>query len=148
MKSLFLFVTVAAAGLLLPGCTKQEPTATPSTESGVKAADSSATDLTKTVETAKATAEKVVTDASKQVQATAAAASSKVQELLDKAKKLVAENKYQDASAIIQELTGYQLTPDQQKLVEGLKAEIQKALANKATSEGASAVGNILGGKK
>jgi len=142
MKTTILTIVIAAAGLVLAGCCKQEPTS-PS-ESGTKAADSAATDLSKAVEAAKAAGEKAATDVSKQVQETASAASAKVQELIDKTKKLIADNKYQDASAIIEELTGYKLTPEQQKLVDALKEQIQKALASKAATDGASAVGGLL----
>lgn len=143
MKITSLSVAIAVTGLVLAGCTKQETP--PSTDTGAKPADAAATDLVKTVETAKAAGEKAVADASKQVQETAAAANAKVQELIDRAKNLITENKYQDASAVIQELTGYKLTPEQEKLVNGLKEEIQKALASKAAKD---AAGNILGGKK
>lgn len=142
MKNTFLSIAIAAAGLVLVGCSKQEPP--PSTDSGSKAADSAVTDLSKTVEAAKTAGEKAVADVSKQVQDTTAAASAKVQGLIDKAKNLITENKYQDASAVIQELTGYKLTPEQQKLVDGLKEQIQKALASKAATDGASAVGGLV----
>jgi hypothetical protein len=153
MKATSFCVLIALTGLILAGCSKPES----ATESGAKATtDAAGTDLAKTVETAKAAGEKIVADASQQVQDTAAtatkqvqdataAASTKGQELIDKAKKLIAENKYQDASAILQELTGYKLTPEQEKLVLGLKDEITKALASQAAKD---AAGNILGGKK
>jgi ElaB/YqjD/DUF883 family membrane-anchored ribosome-binding protein len=142
MRIKILSVTIAVAGLALAGCSKQEPTG--ASETGTTSADTAATDLTKTVEAAKTAGEKAVADVSKQVQETTAAASAKIQGLIDKAKNLIAENKYQDASAVIQELTGYKLTPEQQKLVDGLKEQIQKALASKAATDGASAVGGLV----
>jgi hypothetical protein len=137
-----LSVAMAVAGLVLAGCSKQEPA--PSPETGSKAAGTATTELTKTVEAAKTAGEKAVADVSQQVQETTAAASAKAQGLIDKAKNLIAEKKYQDASAVIQGLTGYKLTAEQQKLVDGLKEQLQKALAGKAAADGASAVGNVL----
>lgn len=142
MKTRIFLAALAVSGVVLAGCSKQEPP--PATESGSKAAESAATDLSKTVEAAKTAGEKAVADVSKQVQDTTAAATAKVQGLIDKAKSLVVENKWQDASAVIQELAGYKLTPEQQKLVDGLKEQIQKALASKAATDGASAVGGLL----
>lgn len=137
---------MALSGLVLAGCSKQDPI--PSSDTGAQAADSAVTDLSKTVEAAKTAGEKAVADVSKQVQDTTAAASAKAQGLIDKARSLIAENKYQEASAVIQELSGHKLTAEQQKLVDGLKEQLQKALAGKAATDGASAVGNILGGKQ
>jgi len=78
----------------------------------------------------------------------AAASNSQVQGMIDKAKGLVTNQKYQDALAVVQKLSSLQLTPDQQTLVDGLKTQIQTALAKNAASDAASSLGNILGGKK
>lgn len=40
------------------------------------------------------------------------------------------------------------LTTEQQKLVDGLQASIQKGLTSKVAGEGTKALGNVLGGKK
>jgi hypothetical protein len=73
---------------------------------------------------------------------------TQVQVLIEKATGLVTDQKYQEALPIVQQLTGLQLTPEQQTLVDGLKTQIQTALAKKTTSDAASALGGALGGKK
>jgi hypothetical protein len=137
-----------AVGLMLglAGCSKQESTpiaddtkrpVAPTTDAAQKPAETAKAVATGVAESAKAASEKV-----------AAEASGKAQEWIDKAKSLVADNKFSDAAAALGNLSGLSLTDAQKKVVDGLKEQIQKALAQKAASEGASAVGNILGGKK
>ena len=77
-----------------------------------------------------------------------AAANSQVQTLIEKAKGLVTDQKYKDALTVVQQLSGMTLTPEQRSLVDGLKTQIQTALAKNAASDASSALGNILGGKK
>jgi len=141
MKSFIYILTVAATAALLVtvGCKKSE--------SGAEA------DLQKVTQPAQPPSVATpVTEAAKeataQVAATAAQASSKAQELIEKAKGLVDAKKYTDASSILQQLASLKLTPDQQKLVDALKAQIQQAATKEATAEGTKAVGNLLGGKK
>ena len=83
------------------------------------------------------TAKKVINDANTQVQ-----------ELISKAQKLVTEKKYEEAAGFIKQLSELELTPEQQKLVDNLKASIQKAMKADAVNEGAKALGNMLGGDK
>lgn len=75
-------------------------------------------------------------------------ANEKAQELLTQAKNLVSEKKYEEAGNILQSLSNMELTPEQQKLVDDLKATIQKALQSDAVKEGTKALGNMLGGEK
>jgi len=115
--------------------------------------------MKQTADSVKVVGETMVSDATKQTQDAAAAASttattaataataagtSKAQEWIDKAKSLVAQTKYSEAASVLQQLSSLKLTDEQQKLVDTLKEQIQKALASKATGEGASAVGNLL----
>jgi hypothetical protein len=72
--------------------------------------------------------QKLVTELKSEVQKIADATAKQVAEL----KSLVDQKKYSEASALLQQVTSLQLTPDQQRLVDGLKAEIQQALAGKA----------------
>jgi hypothetical protein len=104
--------------------------------------------------TAAATALQAVTSAASQTSAVAAVASSLsttnslVEGLIYNAKGLVTNQKYQDALNVVQQLSSLKLTPEQQTVVDGLKTQIQTALAKAAGADAASALGNVLGGKK
>ena len=91
------------------------------------------------------TAQTMATQAKAEATAATSAASGQAQALIDKAKALVTDQKYQDALTTLQQLASVQLTPEQQKLVDDLKAQIQTALAKKTASD---ALGGVLGGKK
>jgi hypothetical protein len=130
------FPIIAVLALALAGCSKQDSSSS-TPDDAKKATAPTADTIKQTVDTAKAAGEKAVAEAG-----------SKAQELIDKAKSLVTDNKFQDASTVLQQLGGMNLSDAQQKLVDDLKAQIQKALVNKATGDASSAVGNILGGKK
>lgn len=104
--------------------------------------------LKDTAATAKASAEKAAGEVAQQAQTVAAEATGTAQTLIDKARTLVTEKKYQDALTVMGQLSDLKLTDDQKKLVESLKTQIQKAMAGQAATDGASAVGNLLGGKK
>ena len=79
---------------------------------------------------------------------TPASATNTVQALLEQAKTLTANQKYQDALGYVAQLYNTKLTPDQKQQVDSLKAQIQSAMAQKAESEATSALGGLLGGKK
>ena len=128
-------LTVLTAGVLLlgiTGCKKETPM-----EKALNATKETAGDVGDALK-------KTASDAQAEAKKLAAAAESKAQEAIDKAKSLVNAGKYQDALTVLNNLSGTKLTDAQQKLVDSLKAQIQKALAGKATTEGASAVGNLL----
>jgi len=113
-----------------------------------KAATTAAGEVQKAAETVKTTTEKAVADATKQVESATASATAKAQAVIDQAKALVSDKKYQEAMSALQGLAGMALTPEQQKLVDDLKATIQTALTGQATKQGTSALGNLLGGEK
>jgi hypothetical protein len=125
-----LFTFAATLALGLAGCSKNEPT-TPA-----------AGDVNKAVDTAAAAATNAIAEVTNTVAATNTVDASKVPDLIDKAKGLVADGKYSDAAAVLQQLTGQSLTDDQQKLVDSLKDQIQKALAAKA-GNAADAAGGL-----
>jgi outer membrane PBP1 activator LpoA protein len=64
--------------------------------------------------------------------------------LLDQAKNLTSNQKYQEALGTLTQLYATKLTPEQKQQADDLKAQIQTAVSQKA----ASTLGNFLGGKK
>ena len=134
--------TAGAALFLAVGCSKQEPPAGETAKPTSPAASEAPTPAAATA------AQQAVTAATNQAGAAVADSMSQAQSLIDKAKGLVADEKYKDALKVVQQLSSLRLTPDQRTLVDGLKAQIQTALAKSTTSDAASAVGNALGEKK
>lgn len=86
--------------------------------------------------------------ATNQAQSAALSATNQVQGLIEKAKGLASNQKYQDALNTVQQLYTTKLTPDQQKAVDGLRAQIQAAMTKTTASNATSILGGILGGKK
>jgi vacuolar-type H+-ATPase subunit H len=149
IKTLVPAITLGAVLVWAAGCgKKEEPTPPPKAQETQKPTGAAVGEAQKAAETAKTTAETAVESAKATAAGAAEAAKAKAQEIIDKAKSLVGENKYQDALNALQGLAGMSLTDEQQKIVDGLKKQIQDALAKKAAGEATSAVGNILGGKK
>ncbi len=73
---------------------------------------------------------------------------NQVQVLLDRARNLTANQKYQDALDTVIQLYNTKLTPDQKQKVDALKNQIQTALAQKAAAEATSTLGGFFQGKK
>jgi hypothetical protein len=69
---------------------------------------------------------------------------NQVEALLEQAKSLTANQKYQEALGTLTELYKTKLTPEQKQQADALKVQAQTALTQKATS----ALGGFLGGKK
>lgn len=134
-----LVLSAAIAGII--GCAKKEEPKPPATEAP-KAAETGTATLEKAAEAARAT----VDEAKAKAEEAAAAAKAKAQEIIDKAQKLVSENKLQEALNALQGLAGMQLTDEQQKTVEALKKQIQEALSKKAAAGAGSAVERAIGG--
>jgi hypothetical protein len=155
-----LGMTAGAVLLFAAGCgSKQEPAGSESATPEQPAA-SEATQPAETpqaaVEAAGEKAQATVTAAVEQAtstvatQATAAVtgATNEVPALIEKAKGMVSNQQYQEALTVVNQLSNLKLTPEQQQLVDGLKTQIQSALAKTSASGAASALGNALGGKK
>ena len=141
MKVAKTFAVFALCGFsaLMGGCSKQEGAPAAQTQNPT---DQAATEIQKQAEAPKASVQPAVGEA-------AAGASSQAQSLIDKAKGLIENKQYPEAMNILKELSNTKLTPEQQKLVDDLKVQVEKAMAGAATSEATKsatdAVGGVLG---
>jgi len=81
-----------------------------------------------------------------------ATGTSKVQAIVDSAKTLAGEKKWDQVLQVLAQLAGDKLSPAQQTVVDGLKSDAQKQLqadlAKKATSDAGGALGGLLDPKK
>jgi hypothetical protein len=138
MKIAGSIVVIALCAGLLTACSKQEsqPAATPGPE-----APEATAEVQKQVEAVKPAAQQA-----------ASSVASEAQSMIDKAKSLIADNKYSEAMDLLKRLSSMELTPEQKKLVDDLMAQVQNAMAGAAASEATKkardAVGGMLGGNQ
>ena len=146
MKAQRTIITLGAVlAITLAGCDKpSEPNQPTSGGQSTGAANPAAEGVAAAVEAAKPAVEQ----AAKEVQAAAntavAEATAKANALIDQTKKLISETKYPDAMNLINQLSSMKLTPEQEKLVADLKAQVQKALSSLSTTNVSGAIGNLL----
>ena len=150
MKNKFLIPALALSASLVAfsGCKKEEASVTEKVAEQTKDAAASVTESVKAgtekavekvkegAEAVKAGAEKVVEKVKEEAKSLAPAPDG-AQTIIDKAQGLVGEGKFQDALSALGGLSGMTLSDAQQKVVAGLKEQIQKGLAG--------AAGNLLG---
>lgn len=163
LSSLTTFVCSLSL-LLLAGCSQSEtetPAAPPSqpkqeaatpepAPTAVAPAETPAAPASPTLqEQAKETskqAETVMQETSLAAKETLNTAQAKAQELIDQAKALVSAENWESALEKLKGLANLELTDEQQKMVDDLKAKIQKAMESKTVQKGKEALGNLLGG--
>ena len=131
MKPIQLVVALAL-GVGLVACSKQESQTPAST------AQPAAENIQKQAEAAAPAAQSAVAETASQAQG-----------LISKVQGYIADSKYSDAANVLKELSSMKLTPEQQKLVDDLTAQVQKAMAGAAASDASKkatdAVGGMLG---
>lgn len=70
---------------------------------------------------------------------------AEVEKGLTDLKTCVTEKKYSDAGTLVTKLANYQMSPEQQKVYDGLKSEWSKLAKSQAVEQGTKAVNNLLG---
>jgi hypothetical protein len=133
-------LALASAFSLIIGCGQKEQTAPEPPAKVEKAPEAAPAEMPKAVE-----APAPAVAAAPEVTPAATATIDQAQSQIDKVKSLLADNKYAEALTALKELSAMKLTPDQQTMVDGLKAQVEKAMQAQATSDATKSVGGMLG---
>ncbi len=153
MQETRFVLAIAVCGLLglAAGCEKKtEPPPAPPAKAEEGAVQKQ---VGAAAEAAKATAQQAVTAAAapvtQAVQAASQAAAdstSKAQAIIDSAKQLISQGKWQEVAQTLPKLQGLTLTPEQQKTLTDLKAQLEKMVQD-ATSKQPAIPGGLVPGK-
>lgn len=158
-KRTFFALSFSALLIVASGCSKSDQTpagdSTATDSSATGAISSTMNDLKQNAADAandvKDAANKAVENTKRAAQNFAAETNNKVQNvkaeaqsLIDKTRSYISEKKYEDALASLKQLSNFSLTPEQQKTVDDLKAQLQKLMTGAGFTNAASAVGNLF----
>jgi hypothetical protein len=127
--------TVEARGE--PTLSAHEPTLVPGDPGLDQVLQSTVEDLGRMAEEAQEAAVIVVKEAQEQVE-----------RLIAEVRDLIAAQRYLEAREVLQKLLAMEVTEEQQRQVDGLKAELEKNLSGRALEEGRRALGGLLDGKR
>jgi hypothetical protein len=139
MKNRYIATGLAILLALASGCSKSEQEKLEGDAKQLK--DKTADAATKVEDAAKQAKDKAVEVKDRAQSALQAAGGNNAQGILDKAQSLVDSKQYQPALDTLAKLKDIKLTDAQQKMVDDLKAKIQKLMA----ADAAGSAGGLLG---
>ena len=140
MKSALIPLALVAVVLGLSACGEKKDTATlPST-----APSAETKPMADVIDKATVTAKDAVPQPTAAVSDAAAKVMAQAKEALGKAQELVGQGKFQEAQDSLKSIADLKLAPEQQQLLDGLKAKIQQGLAA-AKAVGGGAVKSLPG---
>lgn len=152
MKNAKITTLLALASMfsLIIGCGQKEQTAPEPPVKAERAAEAAPAEMPKAAEAPApvvAAAPEVTPTVAATPEVTPAATANidQAQSQIDKVKSLLADKKYAEALTALKELSAMKLTPDQQTMVDGLKAQVERAMQAEATSDATKSVGGLLG---